>query len=88
MKDTTLGCISMTTALKCIVTPIRAHANRDTEPTERHWTQKNTEKSKFTEIFMRQIAHETIPLSILKTQTHTGQSVPLQTQFQTIYGHK
>lgn len=49
---------------------------------------KETPKSKFTETFMRHIAHETIPISTLPTQTHTGQSVSAQIQLQTIDGHK
>lgn len=49
---------------------------------------KETPKSKFTETFMRHIAHETIPISTLPTQTHTGQSVSAQIQRQTIDEHK
>lgn len=38
---------------------------------------KETPKSKFTETFMRHIAHETIPISTLPTQTHTQDSLCL-----------
>lgn len=43
--------------------------SEQTEP--KQTANKETPKSKFTETFMRHIAHETNPTSTLPTQTHT-----------------